>query len=140
MEEKEPYIEKEVREGRISVQNVMAAYLIELVETRSVYISGIKKFGSGIPSPEYFRNFFIAFNKFYNFASNIIDTDDKESKELKESIDDWFDKVELTNHKQCVEGISLSIKFQRTVESENIFPLFEEPIEPPFLVEVKKND
>lgn len=120
--------QREVAEGKIDIQNVIASYLIDLIEYRASLLTSLKR---NINSPTYPKEFFKSFNKLYELCANVL-TD--EHKELMTSIREWFETTKLMGSKAEIEkGIELSIEFQRALETESIFTLFERPIVPPFL-------
>jgi hypothetical protein len=122
---------REVREGRVNIQNVIGAYLIELVEARAYYITSYKT----TDTPSDFKSFFIAFNKFFHFCESAVDLSDEVQKKTREEIDEWFKKINMGNPTDRIKGVNLSVDFQRIVEEQDILSLFEETIVPPYLKE-----
>lgn len=121
-------IQREVTKGKVDIQNVIASYLIDLIEYRASLLASLKR---NINSPTYPKEFFKSFNKLYELCTNVLSD---EHKELIIDIEDWFKTTKLMGNKvEMQKGIELSIEFQRALESESIFTLFEQPIVPPFL-------
>lgn len=116
--------QKEVISGRVRLQNIIASYLVELNEYRSNLYMAIK---FGKKSPSYFQDFIQIFKKIYDLTSTTI-SDEK----LKVEIDEWFRNAD-DNKLSKEEGLLLSLAYQKSLESENILSLFEEPISPPFV-------
>lgn len=120
--------QREVAEGKVDIQNVIASYLIDLIEYRASLLTSLKR---NLNAPTYSGEFFKAFNKLYELCANVLS---EENKELMSNIKGWFQTSTLMGNKKEIEkGIELSIKFQRALETESIFTLFEQPIVPPFL-------
>ena len=122
---------REVREGRVNIQNVIGAYLIELVEARAYYITSMKT----TDSPIDFKYFFIAFNKFFHFCESAVDLSDPKQQKLRTEIDNWFKLINMDKSLDRLKGLQLSVDFQRLVEEQDILSLFEETIVPPYLKE-----
>lgn len=121
---------REIARGRVDIQNVIASYIIELTEYRAGLLSAIKR---NVNSPSYISEFYKAFNKVFELCVNVLN---ENNDKLMTEIRNWFKSPDsIRKPEKIKEGIDLSIKFQRALEAENIFVLFERPIIPPFVEE-----
>jgi hypothetical protein len=123
---------QEIPQDNVNIHSVMVAYFVEMNESRADLFSSLKLGKQDVP--RFFEAFLKAFKKFFDFTSGILDTKDKD---LKDDINDWFNKVKVNDIKGKEKGIKLSRDYQQLLDTKNIFPLFEVPITPPYISEME---
>ena len=119
---------KEIRESELNIQNVIALYLISMVESRADLFTAIKM---NSETPIHFKEFFLSFNKLYSISNTLLE----KNTELKKDIREWFLECNIRDKRSKEVGIRLSEELQKFIDDESLFPIFEEMIIPPYALE-----